>query len=124
MYLSKYKLMVFSLVRVIGHCFFMAGLVLMVIFAKSKTAPIYLDELEMIKVLSCFLLGYVCVFVEWFKLANSDELYSGDADSVPGYLTEKLFGIYPYLFTWGKKNSSNGNTRYKWHKYSNEGGCK
>lgn len=106
------------LLALAGHCFFALGVVLLVIFARLKSYPIHLDELEIIKILLCFFVGYLFVFFEWLVLTKTEERYSGKADDVPAYLTNKLYGMHPYLFTFGKKNSSNGNSDYKWHKYT------
>jgi hypothetical protein len=106
-----------TVLLVLGHSFFILGVILITVFANAKNKTIGLENLEIVEVIVCFLGGYLMVFYEWILIAKSNELYAGDADNVPSYLTKRLFGRYPYLFTFGQSNSMNQNASFQVHNY-------
>ncbi|TCJ15980.1 hypothetical protein EZJ19_05845 [Parasulfuritortus cantonensis] len=91
----------------VTHALFIAGLVILFLSSNTSGKPIHLDSSTLYKSIAIYALGYFSVFVQWLRTIKSDEPYAGLADDVPAYLTQKLWGEYPYLGTFGRSNKSN-----------------
>lgn len=109
-----------SFFLVSGHTLFVTGIMLLLWYSYNSATPVKLQHSELLNILCCFFTGYAFVFMQWVYLVSDKHPYCGNADNIPGYLTKILFESYPYLFTFGKSNSSNGDVNRRWHKYSDQ----
>lgn len=102
-----------------AHVSFITGFSLLLIYSLGANEPIQLQQIQLYKVLLYFVAGYGFVAARWIDVINNNDLYGGHADDVPQYLTWRLYGYFPYLFTFGKSNSHNNRKRIGrlWHTY-------
>lgn len=91
----------------VAHALFVSGAILLFIYSEESGKPIHLEQPMLYKVMLLYATGYVAVFIKWLSVIKSDEPYYGTADDIPGFLTSKLWGSFPYLGTLGKSNSGN-----------------
>lgn len=101
-----------------AHALFITGFILLFIYSFGAKEPIQLQKIQLYKIILLFVAGYGFVTSRWIG-DDANDLYSGHADDVPSYLTRRLFGYFPYLFTFGKSNSHNNRkqTGTLWHVY-------
>jgi hypothetical protein len=102
-----------------AHTFFILGVALLFFYAEQSDQPIHIEQSELINIVLLYAVGYLLVFKKWLVVIKSNNLYCGKADDVPKYLTDMLWGAFPYLGTFGKSGEKYKQARYgnRWNKY-------
>jgi len=80
---------------------------LLFLYSEDSIGSLRIEQAMLYKVILIYATGYCVVFIKWLAVIKSDEPYLGKADDVPSYLTDKLWGAFPYLGTLGNSNQHN-----------------
>lgn len=88
-----------TILQTFGHLFFLLGVCVLIYGSRHLDDPIGLDGNIFLLAMAQFTLGYICVFLYWVFCVDRTEVFRGGADAVPDFITSRLFGKFPYLFS-------------------------